>query len=84
MIQKELIKNAVERRLQSRRETESTKQVIEGFFEYCNYDTDRVTFDFYCEYVSNKDVRYQEAIFARRIIRYIAVDELGISKDLWP
>lgn len=84
MIQKELIKNAVERRLQSRRETESTKQVIEGFFEYCNYDTDSVTFDFYCEYISNKNVRYQEAIFARRIIRYIAVDELGISKDLWP
>lgn len=84
MIQKELIKSAVERRLQSRRETESTKQVIKGFFEYCNYDTDRVTFDFYCEYVSKKDVRYQEAIFARRIIRYIAVDELGISKDLWP
>lgn len=84
MEQKERLIEETNKRLRKRRDAESTKDTVFNYYQYCDYEIDKMSFASYCEFIKEYKVRYIDMILARTIIRSVLVSDMGGNKDLWP
>lgn len=84
MGQKERLIEETNKRYAKRRCTDGTKQTVAMYYEYCEYDTERMTFETYCDFVKEQKIAYTNAVFARNIIRNVLTRDMKIDKSLWP
>ena len=84
MEQKERLIEETNKRYAKRRCTDGTKQTVAMYYEYCEYDTERMTFETYCDFVKEQKIAYTNAVFARNIIRNVLTIDMKIDKSLWP
>lgn len=73
-----------EKKLAKRKDPQSTKDTIYAFYDYCNYEAEKLTFLSYCQFIKKNRVKYNEAIFARQVMRSILIDVMDIDSKEWP
>ena len=84
MEQKEELLKETQKRFDNRNCTEGTRRTVEKYYELCEYDLDKMSFETYCDFVKNDNVLFTDAVFSRNIIRNVLTISFDANKALWP